>query len=484
MPSPDDLSHQPRELLLAKRASLEKERTRSFLIAQTTLFVIGGGIALSANFLGYASPLIVIQSVVFTVIMGAITGLGWYLFRIRHATVPVVVGLLYIDSVVALFFFYIAGEFEVALGILTFTLVMAPIYAGKRHVWGIAVVESVMFLGLIVCRQYDLIPYGPLLPIEAVTDPHFVVEQVGAFLVVTFGIAFLAGQASIDILTSQRQLEDAVTQQTQRLAEANTELARAGQQLRQTNITLAEHATDLGNANSELAAGNAALEQFNAAISHDLRSPLQTAMGNMELLLVTEPDLTDRGKRRVAELAGATERMAAMIRELHQLSQVSAELGDLRPVELDNVVRAALQDLDASIKRAEVLIEVVSPLPIARGNASLLKQVFQNLLENAIKYGEEEHPKIRVTCSPSPDGIAGVAVEDNGDGIAPEDQQRVFQMFCRLNRHAGKDGIGAGLAIVERIVLAHGGRVRVERSEALGGARFTVELPMDAPKEA
>ena len=80
------------------------------------MFLIGGGIALSANFLGYASPLIVMQSVLFTVIMGAITALGWYLFRIRHATVPVVVGLLYVDSVVALFFFYIAGEFETGDG--------------------------------------------------------------------------------------------------------------------------------------------------------------------------------------------------------------------------------------------------------------------------------------------------------------------------------------------------------------------------------
>jgi len=441
------------------------------------LFLIGGGIALSANFLGYASPLIVMQSVLFTVIMGAITALGWYLFRIRHATVPVVVGLLYVDSVVALFFFYIAGEFEVALGILAFTLVMAPIYAGKRHVWGIAVVESVVFLGLIACRQYELIPYGPLLPIEAVTDPHFVVEQVGAFLVVTFGIAFLAGQASLDILTSQRQLEDAVTRQTQQLAEANTDLAGAGQELRQTNTALAERAHELANANAELAAANAALEQFNAAISHDLRSPLQTAMGNMELLLATETDLTDRGRRRIVELSGATERMAAMIRELYELSRVSAELGDLRPVALADVVHAACKDLDSSITLAGGHVEIVRPLPVVCGNASLLKQVFQNLVENGIKYGGEQTPRIRIVGTEPSNGIAGVAVEDSGDGIAPQDRQRVFEMFCRLSRHEGMGGIGAGLSIVQRIVVAHGGRIRIERSEALGGARFVVEIP-------
>lgn len=466
-----------RSRLQSRRTSIQYERTRSFLVAQTALLAIGAAIALSAAFLGVDTALIITQSVVFTGFMAIITALGWYLYRRRRATTRIVLGLLYVDSVVVLFFLYIGGEFEVGLSMLIYALIMAPVFVGGRHVWGLAAFQTAIYLGLLACRQFNLIPYGELLPRVAVTQPAFVVESIGGFLIVTWGIAFLAGRASLDILTSQRRLEEEVDRQTRRLAEANTELEAASQALSMSNSALSERNLQLAAANTELRSSNTALDQFNAAVSHDLRSPLQTVSGAVELLTVTEPDITRRGHERLRQVADATDRMSRMIRELRRLSQVG-DHPDIEPlVSLDDCVDQARRDLEARIVRAAARVEIEGPLPGARGSVSLLKQVFQNLLENAVKYGASGSPRIRVAAAPATEGRVAVAVEDDGEGIEPAEQPAVFQMFRRLDRHANTEGIGAGLAIVQRIVLAHGGSVAVERSETLGGARFVVELP-------
>ena len=445
-----------RARILTQRDTIRTERTRSFLVAQTALLAIGAAIALTAAFVGVDTALIVTQSVIFTGFMTLITILGWVLFWRRQATTAVVVGLLYVDSVVVLFFLYIGGEFEVGLSMLTYALVMAPVFAGGRHVWGLAAFQTAVYLGLLACRQFALIPYGELLPAGAVTQPAFVAESIGGFLIVTFGIAYLAGRASIDILTSQHKLEGEVERQTRQLAEANAELA---------------------NANAELHASNTALDQYNAAVSHDLRGPLQTLTGTIELLAVTEPNISPRGQERLQLMGAATDRMGAMIHELRRLSLVGEELDARETVDLNQTVAAVCGTLEATIADGDAQVQVVDQLPTTVGNPALLEQVVQNLLENAIKYGGQTAPRVRIGGAVTDGGRIALAVEDDGEGIEPADRQRVFQMFQRLDRHHGTGGIGAGLAIVERIVLAHGGRLRVERSVELGGARFVVELP-------
>ncbi len=473
----DRATAEARARLRGERETIRAERTRSFLVAQTALLAIGAAIALTAAFVGVDTALIITQSIIFTGFMALITGLGWALYWRRKATTAVVVGLLYVDSVVVLFFLYVGGEFEVGLSMLTYALVMAPVFAGGRHVWGLAIFQTVVYLGLLACRQLDLIPYGQLLPHEAVTQPAFVAESIGGFLIVTFGIAYLAGRASIDIVTGQRKLEDEVARQTRRLAEANAELARASAALRETNAALADRNAQLAETNAELHASNTALDQYNAAVSHDLRGPLQTLTASLELLTVTEPEITPRGQRRLQQMGEATDRMTAMIRELRRLSQVDEELSDRRAVDLSEVVETVRRSLETPLAQRRARLDIAHPLPTAIGNPALLAQVVQNLVENALKYGRETSPGIRVEAVPVDDGRVALAVEDDGGGIEPADRQRVFQMFQRLERHRQTAGIGAGLAIVERIVLAHGGNVRVVDGGALGGARFQVELP-------
>lgn len=460
-----------------QRRSLEESRTRGFLWTQTALLGIAAVLSISTALTGTTTQLVLIQTLVFSSLFGVITALGWYLFLGRKATTVIVIGLLYVDSVVALFLLYVAGEFEVAIGLLWFAIIMAPIYAAKKHAWGLAFFQIGVYLALIAVRQLQLLPYGQLLPYEVVTQWPFVIDSVSAFIGITLGIAYLAGQASMDIVTSQRQLEEAVDDQTRRLADANADLAAASQALRESNDALSERAQQLAAANTELRSSNTALDQFNAAVSHDLRSPLQTVSGAVELLTVTEPDITRRGHERLRQVADATDRMSRMIRELRRLSQVG-DHPDIEPfVSLDDCVDQARKDLEARIVRASARVEIEGTLPGARGSGSLLKQVFQNLLENAVKYGASGGPCIRVAAAPAPEGRVAVAVEDDGEGIEPAEQPAVFQMFRRLDRHANTEGIGAGLGIVQRIVLAHGGSVSVERSEVLGGARFVVELP-------
>ncbi len=465
-----------------QRRSLEESRTRGFLWTQTALLAIGAVLSVSTALTGTTTQLVLIQTLVFSSLFGVLTALGWFLFLRRKATTSVVIGLLYVDSIVALFLLYVAGEFEVAIGLLWFAIIMAPIYAHKKHAWGLAFFQIGVYLVLMTTRQMQLLPYGQLLPYEAVTQWPFVIDSVSAFIGITLGMAYLAGQASMDIVSSQQQLEEAVDEQTRLLADANAELAAASRALKRSNRALSERNEQLADTNTDLQSSNAALDQFNAAVSHDLRSPLQTVTGAVELLTVTEPEISRRGHERLRQLADATDRMARMIRELRHLSQVG-EAPKFEPlVSLDDCVDEARRDLEMRIKNASARVEIDGPLPSARGSAGLLKQVFQNLLENAIKYGAPGGPKVRVVPAPARDRRVAVAVEDDGEGIEPAEMPAVFQMFRRLDRHAGTDGIGAGLAIVQRIVLAHRGSIAVERSETLGGARFVVELP--APGES
>ena len=470
-----------RARLLGQRHSLERNRTRSFLVAQTALLAISAIFASAADLFGMMTELVFYQSVAFCGMTGIITLLGWYLYHRRGVTTNLVVGLLYVDSVIALFFLYVAGEFESTIGLLTFPIIMAPIYAGRRHSWGLAAFQTFVYLNLMACRQYGVLPYGDLLPKEVVTNPAFVTDSIASFLVITFGVAYLAGRASLDIITSKQQLGEAVERQTHRLAQSNANLHTATRALEDLNEALAERNDQLATINAQLQSSNQALAQFNAAVSHDLRAPLQSMKGTLELLEMTEPELADRQKKRLLRLDNAIGRMEILIRELHKLSQISDRLGDLKPVLLDEVLRATQQDLEAHLKARRVSLEVVHPLPGVMANASLLKEVLQNLIDNSIKYGNPLAPRVRVEATPAPPGFVAFAVEDNGLGIDPSEEHLVFRLFTRLERHKSGEGTGAGLAIVQRIVQAHGGSIRIERGQSLSGARFVVELP--APDE-
>lgn len=440
--------------LQAERGGVERRRVRRFLTVMIGLLALSwlGVVASIAS--GDLTVQVAVLSVAVMGFMTLTTGLGWLSFKRDPESGGRVVALvLYIAALVPLFFFYVSGEFEsMALGLVLIPVVMAPMFTAKRHAWGIAASLAVLYLLLVTARHYDVIPYGYMVPGAQelmVQNPAFLADTVAGFLILVFSLAYLAGQASLDILTSQKDLEGEVDRQTRRLARTNAELNDR----------------------------NRALDEFNAALSHDLKSPLTTTLLAAESLLYSDPPPTQEARETLEMICNSTERMADLVRELLKLSRMTDVLGDGERVDLKAVFDEVVEDLGSKLAEHRAELMVGGDLPEALANRSLVREAIQNLVENALKYGDPDAPRIRVEAVGAPWGRVAIAIEDNGPGIPEADRELVFRPFLRLTRDKERsDGVGAGLAIVQRIVSVHGGRIRIEDGEVLKGARFIVEL--------
>lgn len=227
---------------------------------------------------------------------------------------------------------------------------------------------------------------------------------------------------------------------------------------------------------SELSRSNQDLEQFASVASHDLQEPLRMVTGHLQIV-------QDRLKEKLDDLSresmffaieGAS-RMQALIRDLLAYSRVGRGATGLVDTNMNAVLSTALSNLRVLIEESGALVEY-DQLPTVKADISLMSQLLQNLIGNAIKYcARDRKPKIRVTAKR--DRQAWVfAVSDNGIGIRPEDQERIFMIFQRLHSRHEYPGTGIGLAICKRIVEYHSGRIWVE-SELGQGSTFLFTVP-------
>jgi len=229
----------------------------------------------------------------------------------------------------------------------------------------------------------------------------------------------------------------------------------------------------------ELERRNAELERFTYTVSHDLRSPLVTVRGFVDLL---EKDVAAADPGRTAadldRIRRATVTMEELLRELLELSRIGRVMNPPERVSLDQLARQAVALLHARLRAANVRVDVRPGLPSVHGDRTRLLEVLQNLIENAIKFrsGQGE-PVVEVGSRPGPDGPV-IYVRDNGVGIDPRYHDRVFALFERLDPRV--EGTGVGLALVKRIVEVHRGRVWVESEGAGRGSTFCFTLP-EAP---
>lgn len=220
--------------------------------------------------------------------------------------------------------------------------------------------------------------------------------------------------------------------------------------------------------------------QFASAASHDLAEPLRVISGFASLLARRyHGKLDDDADKYIESILAGTDRMQALIEGLRVYSRVGQS--ELVPelVNCSELVRDATDALSESVEQAGATISFDS-LPVVVGEPSLLGDLFQNLLANALRFRAEEPPEIRVDAERG-DGEWRFSVSDNGQGIEPGHAARVFEMFQRLASR-GTPGTGIGLAICRRIVERHGGRIWVEPRPGGGSIfRFTIADPVSAP---
>jgi signal transduction histidine kinase len=248
------------------------------------------------------------------------------------------------------------------------------------------------------------------------------------------------------------------------------EVAEASRRLKEANRELAE-------TNEQLAAAHAELETFSYSVSHDLRAPLRAIDGFCALLAPSIERESDRVY--LTKVREASTRMASMIEGLLALAQLRHRSLLLEPTDVDALVRASIAEFEVSLHDRRVEF-IIGSLPDAAADPLLLRQVFDNLIGNAIKFtASRDVARVKIGCETTLNGELVYFVEDNGIGLDPGYAEKMFGVFERYSARDDYAGAGIGLAIVKRIVERHGGTTWAT-GEPDRGARVSFTLRSSA----
>ncbi|HEX7025993.1 MAG TPA: ATP-binding protein [Gammaproteobacteria bacterium] len=266
------------------------------------------------------------------------------------------------------------------------------------------------------------------------------------------GIFMLAGFVDI---SDRKSLEQHLQERTLELERQTGELTRAYEALERSNMEL---------------------QQFVYAASHDLQSPLRSISGFVQLL---EEDyatsLNPETRECIRRTIENVEQMKTLIRDLISYSQIDAHSIPFEPTDMNQVFEDTTRQLEASILETGAIV-TRDTLPVVSGDRLQLVQLVQQLIGNAIKYHSNKTPRVHMSARKN--GTAWrFRVSDNGIGIAPKYQSRIFSLFRRLHTQQDYPGTGVGLPICRRVVHRHGGAIWVE-SEPGNGSTFYFTIPI------
>ncbi len=239
---------------------------------------------------------------------------------------------------------------------------------------------------------------------------------------------------------------------------------------------LREMRGDLEAERRRLADSNADLEQFAYAASHDLQQPLRQISGFLDLLRRRyDARLDDEGREFIHHAVTGARHLSVMIQGLLEYSRVGRLEHSLRSCDLAEAVRKATDLLAMRVEETGATIDI-GALPVITAEPQQMTRLFQNLIDNALKYRHPDRPPHVTITSTGTKSAWTIEVRDNGIGMAPEQAAQAFALFRRLHPNLGVEGTGLGLALCQRIVTRHGGEITLESVED-EGSTFTIRLP-------
>ncbi len=237
---------------------------------------------------------------------------------------------------------------------------------------------------------------------------------------------------------------------------------------------------NLKNYAEELKRSNSDLKDFAHIASHDLQEPLRKISIFSDRLQQSKANFSEQHQDYLSRMGNAAHRMQALIDDLLALSQVTAKGQPFKKVNLAKITCEVLEDLEAKLMETQGKV-TLGNLPSLDADPFQMRQLLQNLIENALKYHKHGTPPlIHLDSQPSQNGCWSISIKDNGIGLNEKFSERIFIPLERLHGRSSYEGTGIGLALCKKIVLRHGGNISV-KSQLGEGATFTVVLPKMQP---
>ncbi|MFF0867368.1 ATP-binding protein [Nonomuraea sp. NPDC003560] len=312
-------------------------------------------------------------------------------------------------------------------------------------------------------------------------------DRLNVALVVLFAV-LLAGGAGLAFVIRYAVLKpiDQLTEQVRTVAAGDfdhrlgvdrpaelSELSSHVDSMRRRIVSAWRGAADQAD---ELRRSNGELEQFAYVASHDLQEPLRKVASFTQMLEQRYgPQLDDRARQYIHYAVDGAKRMQLLINDLLDFSRVGRVSGERVPTDSGGALDRALENLSATIEDTGATV-TRDDLPVVEGNRMQLTQLFQNLVENAIKFRSEDPPRVRLTAERKGD-MWEFSCSDNGIGVDPKYADRIFLIFQRLHPRDVYPGTGIGLALCRKIVEYHGGQLWLDAEPADQGTTFRWTLP-------